>query len=56
MLYPYSYEYIKYLNDENSYGMTYDQWKNKNNHDDSDKCNRCGNGKDFCNICPKCKY
>ncbi|WP_177177364.1 hypothetical protein [Bacillus sp. MUM 116] len=30
MLYPYGNDYIKYLNDEGSYGMTYDQWKDKN--------------------------
>jgi hypothetical protein len=56
LLYPFGFDYIKYLNDEKSYGMTYDQWKNKNRDDDPEKCTRCGNGKDYSNICPKCKY
>jgi hypothetical protein len=28
-MYIYGYDYIKYLNDDNSGMLTYDQWKNK---------------------------
>jgi len=53
---PYSYDYIKYLNDEAAYGMTYDQWKFKNLQKEAEKCHQCGNDKDFFDKCPKCKY
>jgi hypothetical protein len=53
---PYSYDYIKYLNDEGASGMTYDQWKYKSLQNDPEKCHHCGNNKDFFNKCLKCKY
>lgn len=56
MIYPYGNDYIKYLNDEGSYGITYEQWKNKKGKTYSDKCSQCGNGKDRYQPCPKCKY
>ncbi|MDQ6597198.1 hypothetical protein [Bacillus salipaludis] len=45
MLYPYGNDYIKYLNDEGSYGMTYDQWKDKNSKMDSDHYHQAGESK-----------
>lgn len=51
-----SMDYIKYLNDSDAYGMTYDQWKNMRRNENPENCTRCGNGKDHSRICPKCKY
>lgn len=56
LLNPYGQDYIKYLNDEAAFRMTYDQWKNKKSKQDSDKCLQCGNGKDHFQPCPKCNY
>ena len=49
MLYPYGNDYIKYLNDVGSYGMTYDQWKDKNSKMDSGKYNQMGDNKNIVN-------
>jgi hypothetical protein len=35
-MYIYGYDYIKYLNDESSGLLTYDQWKSKNSLQASD--------------------
>lgn len=35
-MYIYGYDYIKYLNDDSSGLLTYDQWKNKNSLQASD--------------------
>jgi hypothetical protein len=56
MIYPYGNDYIKYLNDEGSHGLTYEQWKFKNGKQYSDKCRKCGKGKDRFQPCPKCNY
>lgn len=45
MLYPYGNDYIKYLNSEGSYGMTYDQWKDKNSKMGLEKFNQSGDNK-----------
>ncbi|NRD80073.1 hypothetical protein HPT25_22300 [Bacillus sp. BRMEA1] len=51
----YGIDYIKYLNDEGSGRITYDQWKSKNFKKEAKKCQQCGNEKDQLHHCPKCK-
>lgn len=53
---PLSMDYIKYLNAPDSYGMTYDQWKDKHAQQDIEKCKQCGKDKNHFSICPKCHY
>lgn len=52
----YGKDYIKYLNDESSGRLTYDQWKNKNFKQESDKSSYCGNNKDRLHHSPKYKF
>lgn len=52
----YGKDYIKYLNDEGSGKLTYDQWKYKNYKKESGKCSYCGNERDYLHDCYKCKY
>lgn len=42
VIHPLGFDYIKYLNDEGSYGMTYDQWKDKKMRESSEKSHQCG--------------
>lgn len=56
LIHIYGKDYIKYLNDESSGRITYDQWKSKNGKKDSDKCIQCGHDKIRYQPCPKCKY
>ena len=37
IMYIYGNDYIKYLNDDRNRPLTYDQWKNKNSQQDSNK-------------------
>ncbi len=45
MIYIYGHDFIKYLNDDSSGLLTYDQWKSKNSHQAADSCISCGNAK-----------
>lgn len=56
MVQPLSPDYIKYLNDTDSYSLTYDQWKDKKKNKSLLKCNLCGKDKANMAICPKCYY
>ncbi|MEH7157715.1 hypothetical protein [Neobacillus drentensis] len=56
LIYPYGNDYIKYLNNEGSNGITYEQWKFKNRKQHPDKCRQCGSGKERFQPCPKCNY
>lgn len=56
LIHIYGKDYIKYLNDESSGRITFDQWKNKNGNQDTDKCHYCGKSKNHFQPCPKCKF
>jgi hypothetical protein len=34
--------YKDYLNNRDSYRISFDEWKQKNEWEDTDKCDRCG--------------
>ncbi|MBK5446838.1 hypothetical protein [Peribacillus sp. TH24] len=54
---PLSFSYKDYLNDPDSSRMSYEQWKNKNEWEDTDKCENCGAYKGSELYCTKCdKY
>jgi hypothetical protein len=42
VIHPLGFDYIKYLNDEGSYGMTFDQWKDKKMRESSEKGHQYG--------------
>jgi hypothetical protein len=47
--------YKDYLNDLDSYRITFEEWKKKNEWEDSDKCDHCGAWKGSAYICPDCR-
>jgi uncharacterized OB-fold protein len=53
---PFSISYKDYLNNPESYWITWDDWKKKNEYEDSDRCDQCGAWKGpLAFICPECK-
>lgn len=52
---PSSLTYKDYQNSSDSYRMTFDEWKKKNEWEDTDYCDQCGEYKGSEYICPKCR-
>jgi hypothetical protein len=52
---PLSFNYNDYLNDPAAFRISYEEWKKKNEWEDTDKCDRCGASKGSAYICPECK-
>jgi hypothetical protein len=53
---PLSFKYSDYLNDPDSSRITWEEWKKKNEWEDTDKCDCCGAwiGSEY--ICPECRH
>jgi hypothetical protein len=48
--------YKSYLNNRDSSRISFDDWKQKNEWEDTDKCGRCGAWKGESYICPGGKF
>jgi hypothetical protein len=49
------FNYKDYLNDPDSSRLTFEEWKKKNEWEDTDKCDNCGAYKGPAYYCPECK-
>ena len=56
LMYPQGHDYIKYLNDESAYGLTYDQWKDKKSKEEKKNQSQVNYEKMNLNQYPKYKY
>jgi hypothetical protein len=52
---PSSLTYKDYQNSTDSYRMSFDEWKKKNEWENTDYCDQCGAYKGSEYICPKCR-
>lgn len=50
-----NFNYKDYLNSSDSSRMTFEEWKKKNEWEDTDKCDQCGAYKGSSYICPECR-
>jgi hypothetical protein len=50
-----NFNYKDYLNSSDSSRMTFEEWKKKNEWEDTDKCDQCGAYKGSAYICPECR-
>jgi hypothetical protein len=50
-----NFNYKDYLNSSDSSRMTFEEWKKKNEWEDTDKCDQCGAYKGAAYICPECR-
>jgi hypothetical protein len=50
-----NFNYKDYLNSSDSSRITFEEWKKKNEWEDTDKCDQCGAYKGSAYICPECR-
>jgi hypothetical protein len=50
-----NFNYKDYLNSSDSSRMTFEDWKKKNEWEDTDKCDQCGAYMGSAYICPECR-
>lgn len=50
-----NFNYKDYLNSSDSSRITFEEWKKKNEWEDTDKCDQCGAYKGSAYTCPECR-